>query len=176
MDKDYDLSLHNIFFSEDYRREFEQIFREQALPDDPTIYVHVSTAFVPQDAPEGHSTWFILVNAPADTGQDWEALRPKLRHTVITKLERMLGQAVGKHIVAEDYLDPPRIQLRTGSHQGALYGSSSNSKTAAFFRQPNFSRNIRNLYFVGGSVHPGGGIPLCLSSAEIVSKLAPSVH
>jgi phytoene dehydrogenase-like protein len=54
---------------------------------------------------------------------------------------------------------------------GSLYGTSSNSKMAAFFRHPNFSNAIKNLYFVGGSVHPGGGIPLCLKSAKIMSEM-----
>ncbi|MEM1124401.1 MAG: phytoene desaturase, partial [Bacteroidota bacterium] len=57
------------------------------------------------------------------------------------------------------------------SHRGALYGAASNSQFAAFLRHPNFSKQLKNLYFCGGSVHPGGGIPLCLSSAKIVSDL-----
>jgi phytoene dehydrogenase-like protein len=54
---------------------------------------------------------------------------------------------------------------------GSLYGTSSNSKMAAFLRHPNFSKTIKGLYFVGGSVHPGGGIPLCLKSAKIMSEI-----
>jgi phytoene dehydrogenase-like protein len=63
------------------------------------------------------------------------------------------------------------IQHKTQSHQGALYGPSSNDRLSAFFRHPNFSRKIENLFFCGGSVHPGGGIPLCLLSAKITSDL-----
>jgi len=58
---------------------------------------------------------------------------------------------------------------------GALYGASSNDVFAAFLRHPNFSSQIKNLYFCGGSVHPGGGIPLCLLSAKIVSDLIPKL-
>ena len=68
-------------------------------------------------------------------------------------------------------LDPRSIEIKTSSAQGALYGNSSNNKYAAFLRHANFSKNIENLYFVGGSVHPGGGIPLALSSAKIMSEL-----
>jgi len=67
-------------------------------------------------------------------------------------------------------LDPRGIQELTRSHLGALYGNSSNSRLAAFMRHPNFSRRISNLYFCGGSVHPGGGIPLCLLSAKITAQ------
>jgi phytoene dehydrogenase-like protein len=59
----------------------------------------------------------------------------------------------------------------TGSFKGSLYGTSSNSRMAAFFRHPNFTNEFNNLYFCGGSVHPGGGIPLALSSAKIVDSL-----
>ena len=71
-------------------------------------------------------------------------------------------------------MTPPMISQKTGSHLGALYGSSSNSKVAAFLRHPNFSSKIKNLYFCGGSVHPGGGIPLCLLSAKIATDLIPN--
>ena len=70
----------------------------------------------------------------------------------------------------EEFLDPERIEKRTGSFRGSLYGISSNNRMAAFNRHPNRSKNVKGLYFVGGSVHPGGGIPLCLASAKIVDS------
>ncbi len=73
----------------------------------------------------------------------------------------------------EEYLDPIRIEERTSSFAGALYGASSNDRMAAFFRHPNFSK-IKGLFFVGGSVHPGGGIPLCLLSAKIATNFVKS--
>ena len=69
--------------------------------------------------------------------------------------------------------DSPIIQSKTKSYKGALYGTSSNNMMSAFLRHPNFSKKIKNLYFCGGSVHPGGGIPLCLLSARIVADLIP---
>jgi phytoene dehydrogenase-like protein len=74
-------------------------------------------------------------------------------------------------IEVEEVLQPITIESITGSHLGALYGTSSNNKMAAFLRHPNFSSKIKNLYFCGGSAHPGGGIPLCLQSAKIVEEL-----
>ena len=78
-------------------------------------------------------------------------------------------------IETESVLDPITIETKTSSHQGSLYGASSNSKFSAFLRHPNFSSDIKNLYFCGGSVHPGGGIPLCMLSAKIVNDLIPSL-
>ena len=76
-------------------------------------------------------------------------------------------------IQEEEVLTPPQIEQKTSSYLGSLYGSSSNDKIAAFLRHPNFSSKIKNLYFCGGSVHPGGGIPLCLLSAKIATDLIP---
>jgi len=110
-----------------------------------------------------------MVNVPYNSGQDWELLRKKIRSLVIDKLSTILNEKIESLIEEEDYLDPVRIENRTSSFAGALYGASSNDRMAAFFRHPNFSKT-KGLYFVGGSVHPGGGIPLCLLSAKIASE------
>lgn len=171
MDRSYpQLGLHNILFSDDYRGEFEALFSGGMHPD-PTVYVNITSKDVPQDAPPGHENWFVMVNAPHDKGQDWEGMREQTRERTLTKLERVLDAPIRDHIAVEDTLDPPTIQSRTGSHLGALYGAASNDQSAAFLRHPNFSRRLDGLYFVGGSVHPGGGLPLCLLSARIVAEL-----
>lgn len=97
-------------------------------------------------------------------------MRNQIRQNVIQKLNRLLKTDIESLIEQEDYLDPIRIEQRTSSFAGALYGASSNDRMAAFFRHPNFSK-IKGLYFAGGSVHPGGGIPLCLLSAKIATDL-----
>lgn len=167
------IDLHNIFFSEDYKTEFEHIFKLQTVFEDPTIYIHCSSKLVKADAPTGKEAWFVMVNVPANSGQDWEVLRQHIRQTIIAKLNRMLNCDIESLIEVEDYLDPIRIEERTRSFAGALYGASSNDRMAAFFRHPNFSK-VNGLYFVGGSVHPGGGIPLCLLSAKIATDMIKS--
>ncbi|WP_395767651.1 1-hydroxycarotenoid 3,4-desaturase CrtD [Aquirufa sp.] len=166
-----ELGVHNIFFSEDYRAEFDAIFKKETLYKDPTVYVHISSKVAKADAPAGCENWFILVNAPANSGQDWDELVQRCRQQVIEKMNRILGIKLEDYLVAEDYLDPRRIESRTSSSGGALYGNSSNNKFAAFLRHPNYRSAVKNLYWIGGSVHPGGGIPLCLSSAKIATKL-----
>ena len=164
------LDLHNIFFSDDYPAEFRAIFETKELYDDPTVYVNITSKNEKKDAPEGGENWFVMINAPADHGQDWDALTDKLREKVLAKLSRQLGVELSTFIEEETVMRPPDIQAKTQSHLGALYGSSSNNKMAAFLRHPNFSKKIGGLFFCGGSVHPGGGIPLCLLSAKIVSE------
>ncbi len=163
------LQLHNIFFSEDYRAEFKAIWEGKTICDDPTIYLNISSKYKPDDAPEGAENWFVMINAPADEGQDWDELISKAKQWILAKLSLHLNTDIRGLIVAESVLDPRLIESRTSSYQGSLYGSSSNSRFAAFFRHPNFSSEIKDLYFVGGSVHPGGGIPLALLSARIVA-------
>ncbi|MGV3611711.1 MAG: 1-hydroxycarotenoid 3,4-desaturase CrtD [Fluviicola sp.] len=165
-----ELDVHNILFSSDYQKEFESIFEQKTVNEDPTVYIHISSKVVPGDAPQGKENWFLMVNVPSDQGQDWEKLRADVRKTIIEKINRILKTDIEPLIEEEDYLDPVRISERTNSFAGALYGASSNDRMAAFFRHPNFSK-IKGLYFAGGSVHPGGGIPLCLLSAKITTDL-----
>jgi phytoene dehydrogenase-like protein len=117
--------------------------------------------------------WFVMVNVPANSGQDWDKLIDQIRKNVIEKLSKRLKLDIAEHIITEHILEPRTIESKTSSSGGALYGTSSNSKFAAFLRHPNFHRKIKNLYFSGGSVHPGGGIPLCLLSAKIIDDLTP---
>ena len=109
-----------------------------------------------------------MVNAPAG----WEtAGLDDLRRRVQAKIHRMTGIDVAACTECEHVLTPDDIASRTGSHLGALYGPASNKPTSAFLRHRNRDRRLRGLYFVGGSVHPGGGIPLCLLGARITSEL-----
>jgi len=167
-----ELGLHNIFWSESYREEFRCLFDKKTLHDDPTVYVNITSKHLPGDAPKGGENWFVMLNAPHTDGQDWDSLRKTARKRILKKLNRMLGTDIEPLIETERVLDPPGIEARTSSHLGSLYGTSSNSTMSAFLRHPNFTRKIKNLYFCGGSVHPGGGIPLCLLSGKIVTDLA----
>jgi phytoene dehydrogenase-like protein len=168
------LDLHNILFSGDYRREFDCLFNKRTMHTDPTTYIFISSKVVRGDAPQGCENWFVMVNTPENTGQDWEKLIAETRNRIEEKIKRMTGIEVSHHRKFEFILDPIGIEQKTASYRGSLYGNSSNSVWAAFTRHPNFSR-IKGLYFTGGSVHPGGGIPLCLSSSKIVAEMFPEI-
>ncbi len=163
-----DLHLHNILWAEDYRAEFDALFKSKTIAADPTVYINIGSRTSPEDAPEGCGNWFVMVNAPAG----WQPHDlADLRSTVMDKILRMTGIDVTAHLECEHVLTPQDIASRTGSHRGALYGPASNRPTSAFLRHRNRDRRIRGLYFVGGSVHPGGGIPLCLLGARITQEL-----
>jgi phytoene desaturase len=171
------LHLHNIFFSQDYQQEFKSIFKDGKLYDDPTVYVNITSKMESGQAPEGKENWFLLINAPARMESNQQKDRLDLRKAVIKKLSSILKEDIETAIETEEYLDPLRVEQRTGSYLGALYGTSSNTRMAAFLRHPNFHSSCKGLYFCGGSVHPGGGIPLCFKSAEIaVNEIEKEIH
>jgi phytoene desaturase len=169
------LDLHNVFFSADYKAEFDHIWKQGDIYHDPTVYLNISSKYKHDDAPLGCENWFTMINVPANTGQDWDTLITHARKNILAKLTRILGEDIGELIVSESILDPRSIESKTSSYQGSLYGTSSNSQFAAFLRHANRSSKIKNLYFCGGSVHPGGGIPLCLLSAKIVSEWVANI-
>ena len=165
------LDLHNVFFSKDYRKEFDSIFNQKSIYGDPTIYVNITSKEIPTDSPENSENWFVMINTCEDNGQNWDLEVRRLKKIVLERLEYILGESIFPFIEEEKIFTPKTIEERTKSYKGSLYGSSSNGLFSAFLRHPNFSRKIKNLYFCGGSVHPGGGIPLCLLSAKITTEL-----
>lgn len=165
------LELHNILFSNNYKKEFDSIFEFGTISDDPTVYINITSKDVASDAPKESENWFVMINSPNDKGQDWSEIVKTVRKNTINKINRTLNTDIESFIEFEKVFSPKTIEKNTQSYLGSLYGSSSNNKMSAFLRHPNFSKHIQNLYFCGGSVHPGGGIPLCLLSAKIVSEL-----
>jgi phytoene desaturase len=165
------LELHNILFSNNYKKEFDSIFELGTISDDPTVYINITSKDIVSDAPKESENWFVMINSPNDTGQDWNEIIKTVRKNTINKINRTLNIDIESFIEFEKVFSPKTIEKNTQSYLGSLYGSSSNNKISAFLRHPNFSKHIQNLYFCGGSVHPGGGIPLCLLSAKIVSEL-----
>jgi phytoene dehydrogenase-like protein len=139
--------------------------------DDPTIHMTVSSKMNASDAPNGHENWAALVSVPHNTGQDWDGWIKTTRQNVISKLNRILKTDIEPHIVFEEMLDPRKVNEETNAAFGAVFGNASNNMFSAFLRHPNFSSKIENLFFCGGTAHPGPGIPLCLLSAKIVSEL-----
>lgn len=161
------LDLHNIFFSDEYAAEFNHIWQQKDIYNDPTVYLNISSKYKADDAPPGCENWFVMINVPSNSGQDWDKLVAAARQNIWGKLSHILGEDVSQLIISETILDPRGIESNTSAYQGAIYGASSNNRFAAFMRHANKSSRIKNLYFCGGTVHPGGGIPLCLLSAKI---------
>ncbi|MFO7536828.1 MAG: phytoene desaturase family protein [Chloroflexota bacterium] len=162
---------HNIFFSRNYEREFEQIFKQGRPPDDPTIYLAITGKSDPQDAPPGCENWFVLVNAPAlDERYDWAANKLAYGEQILAKLAEW-GLGVNGRIRHQTIFTPHDLARQTGAWRGALYGASANSRWTAFRRPHNRCPDYRGLYFAGGTTHPGGGVPMVTLSGKVAAQL-----
>ncbi len=170
------LSHHNIFFSDDYPAEFRELFTNRLPAREPTIYVAVHSKADPSRAPEGCENWFVLVNVPALTPSsplDWSTFAPTYRNMIIDRLETRFGCAgLRDAIQVRRQFTPADFQTRYLAHAGSLYGFASHGVRAAFQRPGLRRPGAPGFYFVGGSTHPGGGLPLvCLSGQMVADRL-----
>ena len=164
------LSHHNIWFPKDYDEEFKCLFEKKVPVNDPTIYI--CNPNDPEMIPgEGFEGWNVLINAPIHdpkNGFDWSNFEETYAELIIKKLDE-LGLRVSERLVKFQFRSPRGFADSFNAPGGAIYGTSSNGLRAAFMRVKNRSP-IKNLYLVGGSTHPGGGLPLVGISSEIVAN------
>jgi phytoene dehydrogenase-like protein len=153
-----------VWFSRDYAREFRDV-SEGRIPRDPTIYACVSSITDPTQAPADCENWFLLINTPADE----RAVTDEVAGWLLDHLAT-IGPDLRRRARFVEVIGPRDIARRYRSPGGAIYGTSSNGRSAAF-RRPAIRGPRRGLYLVGGSTHPGGGLPLVTMSARIASTL-----
>lgn len=166
------LAHHNIFFSDDYRKEFRRIFDLKIFAAEPTVYVCASSKTDARQAPEGCENLFVLVNAPyTDQITNWHIEAAPYRDLIIKRLEAYGLKALNEAIAVERVIAPPDYVDLYNANRGSIYGVSSNGVLSAFRRIPNRSKDIENLYFTGGATHPGGGMPLVLLSGKMTAEL-----
>lgn len=167
------LAHHNFFFADDMKRQMKRIFKQHILPDDPVIYlVNVNKTDETQALP-GHENLKILPHIPylqdgAYTRQQYE----QFAEVVLDKLERLGLTDLRKHIVTKDMWTPHDIQRTYSSDRGAIYGTVSDKKKNKGFKHKKQSELYDNLFFVGGTVNPGGGMPMVtLSGQQVADKI-----
>ena len=168
--KPVDVKHHNVYFPENYDLEFDQIFTQKVPVTDPTIYL-----CAPKDSSMvkgvDKEAWFVLVNAPRhepESGWDWKHGGQEYAQKIISKMDD-LGLNVTNRLDFMEYRTPADLENYAMAPGGSIYGTSSNSPVSAFLRARNRSK-VKGLFCVGGSAHPGGGLPLVGISAEIVAK------
>ena len=171
-----ELSHHNIFFADDYEKEYIDIFEKKIPSDDMTIYISISSKTDLNDAPAGCENWFIMVNAPyLNPGTDWtEKYSRDYCNRIIDRLNRfdiVFGGNIHDHIEFCDIFTPGDFKNKYNCENGSIYGLSSNTLYTILKRPKNKSDKFDNLYFTGGNTHPGGGVPLCFQSGRIISTL-----
>ena len=167
------LAHHNFFYSADQSKHFDRVFHEKKLPDDPTIYLVAPTRTDPSQAPPGCDNIKILPHMPyindkvPFTREDCV----RLKEICFEKLERMGLTDLRRHIVVEDFWTPFDIQERYLSNRGSIYGVVSDMKKNFAFKAPKRDDHFDNLFFVGGSVNPGGGMPMVTLCGRHVARL-----
>jgi len=167
------LAHHNFFYSRNQHAHFDRVFRAKELPDDPTIYLVAPTRTDATQAPAGCDNIKILPHIPyinekhSYTQEDYVALK----ELCLTKLERMGLPDLRKHIILEDFWTPFDIERRYASNRGSIYGVVCDRRKNFAFKAPKRSKQFRNLYFVGGSVNPGGGMPMVSLSGQQVARM-----
>ena len=168
-----ELPHHAVYFSQDYRREFTELFGEREFPEDPTVYVSAPSrsdrSLVSGGAGE---TLFIMANAPAYDEEMWTETKIKAaRARIFARLRKGGFPDIEADVVVADTWTPRRIGERYAMPGGAIYGTNSHGWRHAFLRPPNKDARFAGLYYVGGSTHPGGGTPTVLLSAKITCEL-----
>lgn len=166
------LRHHNFFFSQDAKKHFHTIFVEKKLPEDPTIYLVAPSKSDPAIAPEGHEVIKILPHIPYIQDKPFtQENYNQFKNRVYDKLERMGLKDLRKHIVTEEIWTPHDIEAHYYSNRGSIYGVVSDRKKNRGFKGPKRSLKYKNLYFVGGSINPGGGMPMAVLCGQQVGKM-----
>lgn len=167
-----ELRHHNIFFSSNYKAEFNQIFTKGIPPEEPTIYLSISSKTDPADASLDCENWFILVNVPALNKKiNWRSSADAYRNLVFDRLAKF-NLDIRDKIIFEKIFTPIDIELLTCAKNGALYGISSNHKLTAFLRPKNNDKYVNGLFYTGGTTHPGGGVPMVTLSGKVAAEMA----
>jgi diapolycopene oxygenase len=167
------LAHHNFFYSASLHEHFRRVFRDKKLPDDPTIYVVAPTRTDPTQAPPGCDNIKILPHIPSIndrnpyTREDYIALK----ELCLDKLERMGLTDLREHIVVEDFWTPFDIETHYASNGGSIYGVVCDRRRNFAFKAPKQSPQFHNLFFVGGSVNPGAGMPMVTLGGQHVARM-----
>jgi len=160
---------HNIFFSENYKQEFEEISNQFIYPTEPTVYVNITSKSDASDAPPGCENWFVMVNAPALFPHNELPKLNLLKDAIINLLQKHGTDGIRERILHEEVLTPSYFESTFNAFRGTLYGASSNTKMQAFFRKQAVERDLKGVFFCGGSCHPGGGMPLVVQSGKFAT-------
>jgi len=166
------LAHHNIILSERYKGLLKDIFKNEKLAEDFSLYLHMPTLTDPSLAPEGHESFYVLSPVPhlgADI--DWNTAAKPYRDVIMQFLEDNYLPDLQENIVVEHHIDPLHFQNEMNTYMGSAFSVEPILTQSAWFRPHNRSEDFDNLYFVGAGTHPGAGLPGVLSSSKIAESL-----
>lgn len=164
-----ELEHHNLLLVDDWQGNFDAIYKSKTVPAQASIYICKPSQTDPSVAPVGHENLFVLVPLPAGIALS-TAQVASLKAHYLGQIEAMTGATLTGRLTVQETFQPDDFKTRFYSWQSSMLGQSHLLKQSAFFRTPNKSKKLRNLYYVGGSTTPGIGLPMCLIGAELVYK------
>jgi phytoene desaturase len=175
LDKVYpQLGHHSVFLSDGFREGLDTIFKDKSISDTPSFYIHAPVRTDAGAAPPNHDTLSFIVgsgNLDKMKKQDWDLLKNKTREAVIKRLKQLGMEDIEQHIKFEISLTPETWEKACNISRGSVFGSlAHNLLQMGYFRPHNQHSRYKNLYFVGGSTHPGNGIPNVLLSAKLTAE------
>lgn len=164
-----ELEHHNLLLVDDWEENFKSIYGTKTIPDNASIYISKTSHTDPTTAPKEDENLFILVPLPAGLSLSDEQVS-KLSDRYLDQIHEMTGVQLKDRIVVQELFRPDDFKSEFNSWQSSMLGQSHLLKQSAFFRTPNVSKRVKNLFYVGGGTTPGIGVPMCLISAELVYK------
>ncbi len=166
-----DMLHHNVYFSEDFKHNLEEIFHQQVLPKDPAFYVYIPTKTDPKLAPKNKHVMYILVPVPnLQSGVDWEKAVTQTRKRVIERIKTIMQIDLKGRIETESVFTPEDFLTKFNLTDGSAFGLSHYFFQSGYFRPHNVSREVKGLYFTGASTYPGSGVPMVTLSGKLVAE------
>ena len=161
---------HNLLFSEDWRKNFDDIYKDPCLPDEPSLYVCAPSVTDPGVAPEGKENLFVLVPIASGLSVS-EVQKEAYSEKVLVLMEREMGLLnLREKIEYKRVYTVSDFAADYNAFQGTALGLAHTIWQTAIFRPNNYSKKVKNLYYVGAGTNPGIGTQICLISAELVYK------
>lgn len=170
------LDCYNMILGGNTEKEYDLLFGRKIISSDPVISIYISSKINKSDAPSNCENWQVRINAPVNSGQDWNTQISQSRILILKRIYEAYGIDLKKDIIFERIITPVTLERDYNCFKGAVHGVHPNKVIATFSEHPNKSTQIKNLFFTGGSVNPGGNIPMALLSAQIVDNLIQKEH
>ncbi|MBP9827043.1 phytoene desaturase [Candidatus Saccharibacteria bacterium] len=162
---------HNVYFSEDFHHNLEEIFTHKVLPKDPAFYLYIPTKTDPTLAPKNRHVLYCLVPVPnLSASIDWEKATQTIKARVLERMKTVLDLDLANHIETEAVFTPEDFLTKFNLTDGSAFGLSHYFFQSGYFRPHNVSRDIKGLYFVGASTYPGSGVPMVTLSGKLVAE------
>ena len=183
-----ELETHNVFLASEFKDSFDDIFKRQSIPEEPSFYVNVPSRIDPSAAPEGKDSVVVLVpvghllktagqgpladeiGLDPENQQDWERMINKAREAIFTTVESRTGANLRDSVITEMINEPYSWESKFNLDKGAILGLSHSFFNVLSFRPSTKHGSYKDLYFVGASTHPGTGVPIVLAGSKITTE------